>query len=110
MLKIISLAIGASLLSTAAYAQVDREPTEIRISTAGVNFHDRAATAAFYQRLRSAARTACDSGFERDLGINMADRQCARQALVGAVRSLNEPMLSLAAGLPTTTTLAENTR
>jgi len=92
-------AIFAGLLVSTAHAQPERVPTEISVSTIGVDFSQPAATAAFYERLRHAARTACDSRMGRDLAAEMADSACAKAALNGAVAQIAKPtLLALHAG------------
>jgi UrcA family protein len=110
MLRTTALVFSVSLLASAAHAQVDREPFVVRVPTLGADLHDPAAAAAFYQRLAAAAKLACDSGAPGDLGATLSDHRCARESLLAAVKSVNAPMLSELAGLPTKTSLALNTR
>jgi UrcA family protein len=86
-----------------------RQPTHIRVSTAGVDFHDRASAAAFHERLRIVAHRACDSGMT-DLGVTLDDRRCARIALNRAVNDVDEPLLFEVAGMPSHVVIAENAR
>jgi UrcA family protein len=86
-------ALLAGLLVSSAHAQSDREPTQIKVSVAGVDFSQQASTEAFYGRLRVAARKACDSNMGRDLGANAQDRACAAQALNRAVAQVGKPTL-----------------
>jgi UrcA family protein len=91
-LALACLAAFASLPSVTE-AGSPRTPTEVRISTAGVNFSRPESVGAFYASLKRAARKACDSRIDRDLGAAAADRACAAAAVDRAVRELGEPAL-----------------
>ena len=86
-------ALLAGLLFSSAHAQSVREPTEVKVSLAGVDFSQPASTRVFYMRLRAAARSACDSKMDGDLGAYMQDRACAAEALDRAVAKLDKPTL-----------------
>jgi UrcA family protein len=83
----------ASALFSAAQAQDNREPTQVRVSTAGVDFSQPASVEAFYGRLHRAAVAACDSHMGRDLAAWAEDRACAKQALNRAVAEIDRPTL-----------------
>ena len=85
------LMVGA--LFSGAQAQDNREPTQVRVSTAGVDFSQPASVEAFYGRLHRAAAQACDSHMGRDLAAWAEDRACARKALNRAVAEIARPTL-----------------
>jgi UrcA family protein len=85
----VALMTAAPLFVAAARA----EETPVRVSTRGVDFADPAAVKAFYQRVRSAARTACSS----DLLVPWASREdeaCRRRFVKDAVNQVDEPLLT----------------
>jgi len=86
-------ALLVGLLVSSAHAQDEREPTQVKVSLAGVDFSQPASTEAFYGRLRLAARRACDSKMGRDLKATMEDRACAAEALNRAVAQIGKPTL-----------------
>jgi len=86
-------ALLAGLLVSTAHAQNDRAPTEVRVSAVGVDFSQPASTAAFYGRLRVAARKACDSKMGRDLTAQLQDQRCAAEALNRAVAKIDKRSL-----------------
>jgi len=105
-------ALAAGALFSSAWAMDVREPTEVHVSTIGVDFAQPASVREFYGRLSAAARRACDSRMGKDLAAAMADRKCAAQALDRAVAEINKPtLLALHAehgGRATRTVLASN--
>lgn len=86
-------ALLAGLLVSTAHAQSGREATEVRVSLVGVDFSQPASTAAFYGRLRAAARNACNSKMGRDLTAQLQDQACAAEALNRAVARIDKPTL-----------------
>jgi len=90
---VVASAILAGALSSTAWAMDAREPTEVHVSMVGVDFARPASVQAFYGRLRTAARQACDSRMGKDLAAAQADRQCAAQSLDRAVAKINQPTL-----------------
>jgi UrcA family protein len=92
-------ALLAGLLVSSAHAQSGRVPTQVPVSLNGVDFSQPASTVAFYARLRTAARRACDSNMGRDLAAKLQDRACAVEALDRAVAQVDKPtLLALHAG------------
>jgi UrcA family protein len=101
MIRLTALLAGALLVATAAAAEPEREPTEVRVSTAGVDFNNREDVARVYRRLNAAAQEACDSG-RSDWRSVESDRACAAKALDQAVRATHQPLLMAMHGvLPT---------
>lgn len=112
-IKIITAgALIAGALFSNASAMDGRQPTEVHVSTLGVDFARPAAVQAFYGRLRTAAHQACDSRRGRDLGATLADNKCATQALDRAVAEAKQPTLlalhTQQTGRSQTTLLAAN--
>lgn len=91
-LMLVSVASVIALSSTAAAAS-NRTPTEVFVSSVGVDFSDPAETATFYAALSRAAAKACESGMERNLGALAADRRCAAASLDRAVRQMDRAAL-----------------
>lgn len=92
MLRTLPLLLAGLMVSSTAFAQAPREPTEVRVSIQGVNFANPNEVAGLYQRLRSAANTACNSDINT-LSAQMEDRACAAKALNDAVQSIHQPAL-----------------
>jgi UrcA family protein len=88
----VSAALTATFVSN-AWALDVRAPTEVHVSTIGVDFSRPASVTQFYSRLRIAARTACNSRMGRDLAATLADQRCAVQALDRAVAETGKPTL-----------------
>ena len=80
-------------LAGAAHGQV-REPTQIKVSTLGVDFRDPKSVAEFDARLHHAAVTACDSGQSRILATVASDQKCAWASWQTAAKAINQPLLS----------------
>ena len=109
MNRLAYIVVGVSLLATAAGAQPDRIPVSVKVPAYGVDFHDQKAATAFYQRLKRVAAQTCDSGYA-SLAVIQDDAKCARSALEGAVKSVNQPLLYVAAGQTPDIALATNAR
>jgi UrcA family protein len=92
MFRTLPLILAGLMVSSAALAQAPREPTEVRVSTSGVNFANPTDVAHLYQRLSLAAKAACNSDIDTPMA-RAEDRACAAQALDSAVRSLHQPAL-----------------
>jgi len=92
MLRTLPLLAAALMVSRAALAQAPREPTQVRVSIQGVNFANPTDVAGLYQRLRTAAKTACNSEIDTP-SARMEDRACAAKALNDAVQSIHQPAL-----------------
>ena len=86
-------ALLAGALFSTAQAQDNRAPTQVRVSTLGVDFSQPASVEAFYGRLNRAAAQACDSHIDHNLAAKAADRACAAQALNQAVAQIDKPTL-----------------
>ena len=109
MNRLTYIVVGLSLLATAAGAQTDRIPVSVKVPAYGVDFHDQKAATAFYQRLKRVATQTCDSRYA-SLAVIQDDAKCAKAALVGAVKSVNQPLLYVAAGETPDIALATNAR
>ena len=107
MLRTLPLLLAGLMVSSAALAQSPREPTEVHVSTAGVNFANRTDVAHLYQRLTVAAKQACNSDIETP-SARAEDRACAAQALQSAVQSLHQPALLAMQGGGHVLTVASN--
>lgn len=96
MLKLTALValFAVTSVSSVSAMEYQREPTEIRISAAGVDFANAGQVQLFHHRLARAARLACDSNIQGDLGVAAADAKCARESLDRAVAGLNQPLLT----------------
>ncbi len=92
MLRTLPLLAAALMVSSAALAETPREPTQVRVSIQGVNFANPNDVAGLYQRLRTAAKTACNSEIDTP-SARKEDRACAAKALNDAVQSIHQPAL-----------------
>lgn len=72
----------------------DRETTTRSVRVYGSDLRSADGLENTYARLKTAARTTCDSGMDRDLKARQSDQACARAALDTAVADLNQPALS----------------
>jgi UrcA family protein len=86
-------AVLASALTAQAAAAYPRETQTLSVSTRGVDLDNRADAARFYQRLKFAASTVCDSRMA-DLGARLSDQRCAKDALDRAVHDVNAPLVT----------------
>ena len=95
MRKIIVAALAASFLAGvgAAASPVDA-PAVRRLSVAKVDFTDPQAVKTFHERLRRAAREACNSGYLIATQLIDADRACTEATLADAVAQTNRPLLT----------------
>ena len=90
-------AAACALAAVAGQAQaltVERDANPVTITAQGVDFQNPASVDAFYQRIRLAAREACDSRNSFDRAVVLADRACAQNAVNQAVASLSRPLLT----------------
>ena len=95
MIRILA-AVGVLLTSSTAAQALEpvRTPTQTKVSLRGVNFADPAAVRLLYGRLKAAATDVCASAEGYDATVYRADRACADQALVQAVRQIDQPTLT----------------
>ena len=108
------LAAAAAVTCISAFAAQSaaadpRETQSLSVSTRGVDLDNRAEAQRFYQRLKVAARSVCDSRMA-DLGARLADERCAKDALDRAVRDTNAPLLTAMQGGDNGSTMALNGR
>jgi UrcA family protein len=85
----VALVSASPLFATAAKA----EDTPVRVSTRAVDFTDPVAVKAFYQRVRAAARAACNSSLMTPWG-SPEDQACRSRFVSDAVKQINEPVLT----------------
>jgi UrcA family protein len=92
-----SILLAAAVLASAFAAQTasaySRETHTLAVSTRGIDLDNRAEAARFYQRLKVAAGSVCDSRIA-DLGARLSDQKCARDALDHAVHDVNAPLVT----------------
>lgn len=101
LISLSALVLTATAASAQGMDMPGREPTALNLSTRDVDFQSAISTRAFHRRLEAAAREVCNSG-QRELGMQAADRACAREALDKAVSDLSRPMLTaIHTGRPT---------
>ena len=108
MLQLLVMSLAISWAGGGVHSVQMREPTHVNVSMRGVDFKDKRSTRVFYKRLKAAAFDACDSNYDDE--DKQEDAKCARDALDRVLISINEPLLSDAAGKVTTIDLAKNTR
>jgi UrcA family protein len=92
MSKILIAAITALSLAAVAPAFAADAPAQT-LSTANIDFHNPAATQAFYAKLTRAAAAVCDSGSANPV-VTQQDRACAKQAMADAIAHLAEPTVT----------------
>jgi UrcA family protein len=107
MLRTLPLLLAGLMVSSAALAQAPREPTQVHVSIQGVNFANPNDVASLYQRLRIAAKTACDSQIDTP-AVRAQDRACAAKALEDVVQSIHQPSLLAMQNGDRTLTIASN--
>ncbi len=83
------LASASPLFAASAWA----DNTPVRVSTRGVDFADRAAVKAFYERVRTAARAACSGDLLTPWG-SREDEACRSSFVRDAVKQLDQPLLT----------------
>ena len=96
MRKSLCVAIAAIALSGVAgqtFAAQASEAPVISVSTAGVDFTNRASVRDFYAHLRQAAASVCDSNSVNPR-MSQEDQVCAKAALANAVQAVNQPALT----------------
>jgi UrcA family protein len=109
MLRTLPLLLAGLMVSSAAFAQAPREPTEVSVSIKDVNFANPNDVAGLYRRLRIAAHQACDSNIDTP-SAKTQDHACAAKALDGAVQSIHQPALLAMHGGDTDLKVASNGR
>ena len=92
MSKILFAAAAALSLASVAPAFATDAPTAV-LNTASVDFHNAAATQAFYAKLARTAAAVCDSGSANPVFIQQ-DRVCAKQVMADAVARLDQPTVT----------------
>jgi UrcA family protein len=80
--------------SVAQAADLSDSATQRTVSYGDLNLTDAAGAQVLYSRLTSAAKTVCDMTDQRELARTGAARHCMEQAMVQAVNSVNNPMLT----------------
>jgi len=93
MLKLLSKAAICAALAAPALAASPPLPAERTISTAGVDFTDRAQALAFYGRLHAAAEAVCD-GYVANSRVTQAEIACIDRTIAEVVRKLDKPTLT----------------
>lgn len=92
---LIAAIVSAAALSAAFTASAEvREPAQLSVSSAKVDFSNARQARAFYNRLQDAAEKVCTSPVMHGEKTVEADIACARQAVSDAVREINAPQLS----------------
>ena len=94
----ICIAAVAACAVLSGPAQANDHPVTIRlsVSTAGLDLSQRAGAGELYGRLKEAARTVCGSGNRVGLEPVTDFKSCYEKALADAVRSVNQPQLTIA--------------
>lgn len=90
----LSLLLAVSTAFALPAAADDREPEQALVSARGVDFNSPAQVQRFYNRLNTAASAVCDDNTATRDQTTDAYKSCVRDAVSGAVRSLNKPLLS----------------
>lgn len=105
-LSFATLIAGAA---NAATSRGDRQEEKMYVSAKHVDFNNARQTREFYHRLSVVAHTVCASDFSDPLTAE-ADKMCEREALAGAVKTINAPQLAAIAekaGLADSVAMAE---
>lgn len=92
-IPVVSAVVAASILSTAACAadRADSAPT-VTVRYSAADLADSSAAQNLYTRIRSAARTVCDTQ-GRSIEEQRASENCYRNAVDAAVANIHSPML-----------------
>lgn len=90
---IVAATCAALAAGQASALESQRAPVQVRLSTTGVDFQDKAAVKRFYRRLETAAWRACDSQVP-DLSLYSQDVRCAQAATRQAVATLDRPLVT----------------
>jgi UrcA family protein len=80
--------------SVAQAAGSSDSATQRTVGYADLNLADSKGVQTLYLRLTSAAKTVCDMPDQRELARIAAARNCMEQAMVQAINSVNNPMLT----------------
>lgn len=87
------IAVALASASPVFTASAMAEDMPVRVSTRGVDFTDPVAVKAFYERVRAAARAACNSSLMTPWGSS-EDAACRARFVSDAVKKLDEPVLT----------------
>jgi UrcA family protein len=93
-LALSTLILGSACVSTSAFAESNDIPS-VTVQYADLNLSGAAGAKAMLQRIHQAASAVC--GAQPDSKIDQAARlhdQCVNQAIAGAVRQLDIPMVT----------------
>jgi UrcA family protein len=90
---VIAAVAAASLVAGFGVAQAE-EPATRRISTAKIDFSNPQSVKVLHERMRRAAREACNSGYVIATQLVDADRACTEQTLAEAVAKVDRPLLT----------------
>lgn len=88
-----SLVLAAPMISGAAEATT---PVSRQVSYAGIDLSTPEGASALYVRLKGAARALCNTSDPVHVGPSWVYRECIEDALAGALRKVNRPLLSQA--------------
>jgi UrcA family protein len=89
---VLAVVFGAGdLLSPAVAAEPDVVRVELKVTAAGLDLSTAQGAGAFLDRLTIAAKNAC--GGQTDLPKQALYERCYQQAIVDAVRNINQPRL-----------------
>jgi UrcA family protein len=70
-------------------------PTSVTVSYSDVAFGNTEGAASVYRKLKAAARRVCNVEYgSRDLSVQLAARECYREALENAVQKIDRPTLT----------------
>ena len=79
------------LVLPALAAEPDSQRVELKVTAAGLVLSKAEGARAFLDRLTSAAKNACEG--PTDLATHVIYEHCYEQAIVDAVRNINQPVL-----------------
>jgi UrcA family protein len=88
------LALGAALVAANAVANTFDVQVAIHVSTKGIDVKQPAGAEELYRRIQHAAYVACTYGNRIDLKPVDDPAGCHEEAVGGAVRSVNAPLLT----------------
>jgi UrcA family protein len=80
-------------LQTTAHAADDALPTQ-KVSYADLDISKAAGAKTLYRRIEAAARQVCAVDYTKDLDVAARNRGCMKQAIDGAVNSVDSAALS----------------
>jgi UrcA family protein len=90
---LLATAVLASVFAAQTASAYPRETQTLSVSTRGIDLDNHADAVRFYERLKVAADTVCDSRMV-DLSARLSDKRCARDALDRAVHDVNAPLVT----------------